>query len=158
QVERRPHVVAARKLFFQAGEEDELGAEATALTHYRQALEDWFQILLTEPEFRNLDNIQADTYEKGQMYLGVLEEQNKNWLAPLVQGIAEIGMTEPNCAPMLTFLPGAEVQVLVEQGELNPRRFLPLRKVSGPLEWVYIYKVPFRKELLDYLTVVTQPP
>jgi hypothetical protein len=161
QVEKRPETVAARKLFFQAEVERSLAAEAKARALYEDGFQRWFEIMLAQRNFRELDNIQAETYEKEQLYMYLLEVKNQKILRPLVLGMAEIGMIEPRANPLFSSLLGVEMVALKQTGKLDEKNFLPLRRISGPMEWVYFYTLPFpenREALLDYLTVVTQPP
>jgi hypothetical protein len=92
-VERLPDVVAVRQSLFEAKKLHEQKAIASALPKYKSALAAWLNILLDHHAFRQLGEIQVETYEHQWHYLELLQDQQKQKqiLAKVIEGMARLG-------------------------------------------------------------------
>jgi hypothetical protein len=89
-VERLPEVVAAREALYEARKLIAQKAVASALPKYRSALAVWLVILLDHPRFSNLGDIQVDTYKHQWRYLDLLQDQEKQTLSKIAEGMARV--------------------------------------------------------------------
>jgi hypothetical protein len=138
-VEKEPDVVTIRKLFFQANRKDLEGAPGEALEIYEEALPRWMDVLLAHQQFRHLEEIQEDAYERERKYLSLylkrLPQQQVQQLGKVVQGTLQLGAMPGGLTPL------AGLPLL----ELDPRRrstLVPFRRCAGPMEMTYVFEVP----------------
>jgi hypothetical protein len=70
-LERQPKTVEVRKAIYEA---EQLKGTARALPKYEAALKDWAAVLEANPDFRQDDQIQEDSYEDELNYLQLLQD------------------------------------------------------------------------------------
>jgi hypothetical protein len=143
-VERLPLAVEARRLFFHGKQLAAQAARAQALQLYEKALPLWVDLLMDHPDFRHVEDIQMETYEKELRYLRLVQQQRAARLTPVILGVMRLGMVRPD-SPLLAGLP------VLELDPVQRSALLPMRLVQGPLELIEVYEMvePERKKLRE---------
>lgn len=174
--ERRPEVLRVRKMFHQAADLRAQAADAQVLRVYEEALPQWVDILLKYPAYRRIFDLQQETYETQLSYLRVLQDQKATILRPLHLGLAQMSPVGSGFLPPPVYLPPlvldkkVKFPIQVKAGnrdeeriedrdvldEADIRRIIPIRKVRGPLEFIYLFETPGREQLQLYLLGLTQ--
>jgi hypothetical protein len=139
-VERQPETVAARKAFFQAERLRRFeAAPKEAMDVYAQTFPAWLSLLLKYPDFSRISQVQEDTYEMQMRYIRLLQSQYDSDLKPLVTWLAQVGLKGP-VPPLLS-----------EAFDNEQAKIIPIRKVRGPFEMVYVFDWP-NEALYSWIT------
>jgi hypothetical protein len=158
--ERTPETVTARKKFYQA-ERLRQQDDSLALAIYREAIEDWTDVMLRFPTFARAQDIQEDSYEAALDALKRQMVHKKPTLERLLTGLSDIAwqdllrrgtpvavgdvftrlwpasyLHEPKSEP--DGFAGRLSTYLREQG-LKMRNIMPMREARGPLDLTYVY-------------------
>jgi hypothetical protein len=145
RAEALPEVVAARKAFFQAERlRREEAAPEQALLLYEATLPRWLDILLANPDFARIDETQEQTYEAQMHYIRLLQGQRDTVLKPLVTVMAQFAL-RPHM-PLYKANTYSDEQT----------KIIPIRKVRGPFEMVYLYDQPNLAPLKAAVVELTQ--
>lgn len=145
KAESLPETVAARKAFFQAERlrRDEAAPEQ-ALALYEAALPRWLDLLLANLDFARISDVQEQTYETQMRYLRLLQGQRDTVLKPVVTLMAQLAIR-----PHVPLYQAPTYSV--EQAKI-----IPIRKVRGPFEMVYLYDRPDIEQLREILVDLSQ--
>lgn len=159
-VEQLPQTIQARKLFFAARDLEARAFRSQAVRAYETALNLWEELLLGYSGFRRISNVQIETYENQARYLSLRQQYEAPYLRPLVLGLARLGQPRPGLSPALL-------------EELDPAwadALLPLRRVQGRFDLLYVLDMPETVPLVlaapvpevlsleDVLAVLTHAP
>jgi hypothetical protein len=159
RVELEDETVAVRKLFFRAKRKAAQFAQPEAIAVYEEALPRWLEILLANPGFRHIPEIQSETYELEMRHLRLRQRQpaERRRLKDTILGVMQFGMVHPN-VPL-----GAGFPVLqLKEGE--EKSLLPLKLFQGPLESIFLmeFRDAIHDSLKDFLLTLgegaQQPP
>jgi hypothetical protein len=99
-VDRTPEAVEVRKVFFRARDLARKGRRAEPLRLFEEALGRWEQVLLANPRFRRVGNIQLETYERQAAYLRLREQERADRMGPVVLAVLQFGMPRPGIPPV----------------------------------------------------------
>lgn len=78
QAEADPKTIKARKALFQAEQLRNRADHRPAMFAYRDALEQWREVLLAHPDFRRDPEVERESYEAAVKYLGLLQHNLKS--------------------------------------------------------------------------------
>jgi hypothetical protein len=106
EVERTPEAVAARKAIYEVKHTE--AANPNVVNIYRErVLPQWLDLLLRYPEFRQIGNIQEESYELQAEYFRLLQYYNKALFEKLATGMAYAATPWPTPGTVALFdVPG----------------------------------------------------
>jgi hypothetical protein len=122
--EKHDGTLKARKKFYEADRKRKEDDNPRALALYREALDEWIDVMLRFPEFGQQSDVQEDIYELELAYLRLVQREKDRQLEPLLVGVAQAGWPEGFVDAVRT---------------LSKRPVLPTRNVLGPLDLVHVY-------------------
>lgn len=134
--ERLPETVAARKRFHEAVQ---LRRDVRAVGVYEQALELWLDVLLKNPNFRQIGTIQEESYEMQIRYQRRVQFQNKERLERFFVTFAQITHAMGAASNPGGF-PERFVYFVDKQEAWLRDQALPLRDTAGTYDWLHVYE------------------
>lgn len=138
-VERLPEAVAARKAIFEVENTEAANPNVVNIFHER-VLPQWLDLLLRHPQFRNISNVQEETYELEAKYFKLLQYYNKRFFEKSVIGLA---YASPLWPPRMGDKVDSGMQVLLREAvEKKNLKVLYIRDVEGPLDQLFLLEGP----------------
>jgi hypothetical protein len=148
-VELQEETVTTRKLFFRAKRLKEQFLQPQAIQVYEEAFPRWLEILLANPNYRRIPEIQNETFELEMRFLSLKQRRDRERLKSAILGVLQMGMVHLN-VPFGANLP------LLQLRSAEETSLLPLKLFEGPLERIYLLEAPpvLEDALRDYLVAV----
>jgi hypothetical protein len=150
-VEKEANTVAVRKLFFLARRRTDEAARAEAVALYEQAFPRWIDLLLQNPMFRRIPEIQENTYERELRYQSLLRKVYPARRPPVLLAVLQFGLARPG-VPVLASLPVLPLDVN------QTIALFPLDRFAWPLEKTLVLETheAMQGPLQDFLLGLTQ--
>jgi hypothetical protein len=125
RVERTPEAIAARMVIYET-ERDQSNPDI-ATVYYEKVLPQWLDLLLRYPEFRQISEIQEDSYDLEAKYFKKLQYdvRYRPFFNTLVR---EVGLA----------LPPLQEAILSGTVLSNSFKVMPIRNVEGPLDQLFV--------------------
>jgi hypothetical protein len=139
-VEERPETVQARKLFYEADRLRRRARYDAALARYEEAIPKWKELLNTNPNFQQDDQVQEETYEVQLKYLDLVKTVRGEGIK---RGLTEATLRgQAATAAGLQSLPA----LLLSAKLLTQPRLLPDLALAGPFDGNAKNGQPFVKQ------------